>query len=49
MLEENSNRELDDHCKTLLAALRKNFNAEHPDAEAGINALMFETPAQGDF
>ena len=48
-LEENRDAEIGDRWETLLAAVRKDFKAEHPDAGDRINALRLETPARGDF
>lgn len=49
LLEENRDAEIGDRWDALLSAVRKDFNAEHPDAGDRINALRLETPAQGDF
>ena len=49
LLEENRDLELGARWETLLAAVRRDFKAEHPDAGDRINALRLETPARGDF
>ena len=49
MLEGNRDAEIGDRWNGLLAAFRKDFKAEHPDAGNRINALRLETPARGDF
>lgn len=48
-LEENRDLGLGNRWKTLLAAVRKDYNDEHPNAGGRINALRLETPSQGDF
>lgn len=39
MLEENRDAEIGDRWETLLAAVRKDFNGEHPEAEKRLNRL----------
>ena len=39
MLEENRDRELGDHWEALLAAVRKDYNDEHPEAGRRLERL----------
>lgn len=43
MLEENRDAEIGDRWEALLAAVREDFNAEHPDAEVRLDCLKTET------